>query len=305
MAKKKLLRDGTTIITCRKTTIVRINKMAARGEKIAFVTAYDYPTACIAAEAGIDMILVGDSGSMTKLGTETTIPATMDQMINMSLAVTRGVRDSDCKWEPWVVGDMPYMSYQTSMEDAVRNAMRFQKEADCDAIKLEGGARVAKQVRAIVDAGVPVMGHLGLTPQNMAQFGGYRVQGKNAAAAKQIIEDALALQDAGCCSILLECVPDVVGRKVKEKLDIPVFGIGGGAGVDGQLVISDDILGIFRAFYPKFVTRYANIGDEMFKGFKQYVDEVKSGEFPQPHHFYQISKDEDEQKRVEEEIMKL
>ncbi len=257
-----------------------------KGEKISWLTAYDYPTARYEEEAGVEMILVGDSGGMTLLGYDSTLPVTMDEMAMMTKAVTRATDKT------FVVGDMPYMSYQASKEDAIKNAGRFMGECSTDAVKLEGGKRMAPTVEAMVDAGIPVIGHIGMTPQSAAQLGGYKSQGRDAESARQLIEDAQALEDAGALAILLEAIPERVGKRIYEEADVPIYGIGAGGATDGQLLIVQDILGLFELFKPRFVKRYANLGDEMVEAFEQYIDEVKAGEFPAEEHCYSIPDEE-------------
>jgi 3-methyl-2-oxobutanoate hydroxymethyltransferase len=268
-----------------KITILKLYEMKERGEKASFLTAYDYPTALYEDWAGIEMILVGDSVAMTLLGYETTLPVTMDQMITFTQAVCRAVKYA------FVIGDMPYMSYQTSIEEAIRNAGRFMA-CGTDAVKLEGGARVADTLEAIVKAGIPVMGHIGMTPQSAAQMGGYKAQGRDAESARRLIEDAKTLEDAGAFSILLECIPGRVAEIIVKETKIPIYSIGSGAACDGQLLIVHDLLGLFEAFMPKFVKRYAQLGQEMVEAFTKYKEEVKSGKFPQPEHFYTIPEKE-------------
>lgn len=254
--------------------------LRARGARAVFVTAYDYPTATFADRAGVDMLLVGDSAAMTMLGLPNTLGVTLDEMLVFARAVCRGARRA------FVVGDLPFLSYQQSDEAAVVSAGRF-VAAGCDAVKCEGGARIAARVRAMTNAGICVMGHLGLTPQSLAQLGGYRVQGKTRAAADRLLEDALALQDAGAFAILLEAVPPETAAYVREGLDVLVYGIGAGPHVDGQLVISHDILGTFVGdIAPKFVRRYAQAGAVIEEAFAQYAAEVRSGAFPAPEHWY-------------------
>ncbi len=257
-----------------------------KGEKISWLTAYDYPTAQYEEKAGVEMILVGDSGGMTLLGYDSTLPVTMDEMAMMTKAVTRATDKT------FVVGDMPYMSYQASKEDAIKNAGRFMGECSTDAVKLEGGKRMAPKVEAIVDAGIPVIGHIGMTPQSAAQLGGYKSQGRDAESARQLIEDAQALEDAGTVAILLEAIPERVGKRIYEEADVPIYGIGAGGATDGQLLIVQDILGLFELFKPRFVKRYADLGDEMVGAFEQYIDEVKQGEFPAEEHCYSIPDEE-------------
>ncbi len=280
-----------------KVTLSTLFAMKARGEKIAWLTAYDYPTARLQDEAGIDMILVGDSASMTVYGNANTMPITMDTLIGHTQAVVRGAPHA------FVVGDMPFLSYQVSPEEAVRNAGRFMKEAGTDAIKLEGGVRVADKVRAIVNAGIPVIGHIGLTPQSTAMLGGFKVQGQTAESARLLIEDAMALQQAGVSGILLECIPTRVSEYICKKVDVLVFSIGGGPVCDGQLLIVHDMLGIFETFQPKFVKRYANLADEMRSAFRAYAGDVRSGAFPEPQHEYKIKRAELE--KIDEIVRKL
>ncbi|MBS3740197.1 3-methyl-2-oxobutanoate hydroxymethyltransferase [Candidatus Bipolaricaulota bacterium] len=256
------------------------------GEKISWLTAYDYPTASFQEEAGIEMILVGDSGGMTLLGYDSTLPVSMDEMMVMTKAVTRATDKT------FVVGDMPYMSYQPGKEEAIKNAGRFMGECGTDAIKLEGGRRMAPTVEAIVDAGIPVIGHIGMTPQSAAQLGGYKSQGRDAQSAKELIEDAKSLEQAGAFAILLEAVPSRVAKMIYDQSDVPIYGIGAGSSVDGQLLIVQDILGLFELFKPRFVKRYANLGEEMVDAFNQYIEEVKSGEFPGEEHCYKIPDEE-------------
>lgn len=253
-----------------------------KGEKISWLTAYDYPTALYEEKAGIEMILVGDSGGMTLLGYDSTLPVTMDEMVVMTKAVTRATETT------FVVGDMPYMSYQPGDEKAIEKAGRFMGECGTDAVKLEGGRRMASRVEAIVEAGIPVIGHIGMTPQSAAQLGGYKSQGKDAESARELIADAKALEDAGAFAILLEAIPERVGKKIYEETDVPIYGIGAGSATDGQLLIVQDILGLFELFKPKFVKRYAELGDEMVEAMAQYREEVKSGQFPGEEHCYNI-----------------
>ncbi len=269
MAKKKLSR-------------IDIQQMKERKERLPWVTAYDYWTARFAEEAGMDMILVGDSFGMCIYGYEGTVPVTMDQCITHSEAVRRGAPNT------FIIGDMPFLSYQVSVEEAVRNAGRFFKEARVDAIKLEGGRRMKAQIRAIVDGGMLVMGHIGLTPQSSGQLGGFKAQGRTADTALELIEDARAIQAAGAFSLLVEAVPPEVCRIIRDDLKIPVYGIGAGIDADGQLMICSDILGIFQAFTPKFVKKYENLADKTLKAFTAYVKDVRSREFPQPEHTYRM-----------------
>ncbi len=270
----------------KKLSIHTIQKMKANGEKIAWMTAYDYPTAEFAEAAGMEMLLVGDSLGMCVYGYKGTVPVTMDQCIVHCEAVRRGAPNT------FVMGDMPFMSYQVSDEEAARNAGRFLKEADVDAIKLEGGQRVVSRIRAILDAGIVVCGHIGLTPQSSGQLGGHKAQGRTIASARALLEDALAIEEAGAQMLLLEAVPPEVAAFVVEKLSIPVFGIGAGPHTDGQLIIVSDVIGQFQAFTPKFVKKYANVAQVITDAMKAYVSEVKGGVFPADEHCYHMLKDE-------------
>ncbi len=256
------------------------------GEKVSWLTAYDYPMAKYEEEAGIEMILVGDSGGMTLLGYDSTLPVSMDEMMIMTKAVTRATEAT------FVVGDMPYMSYQADQAEAIRNAGRFMGECGTDAVKLEGGRRMAPTVEAMVDAGIPVVGHIGMTPQSAAQLGGYKSQGRDAKTARELIADAKALGDAGAFAILLEAVPARVARMIHEESDVLIYGIGAGSEVDGQILIVHDVLGLFELFTPKFVKQYASLGEEIIEAVEQYKADVKSGEFPQSEHSYHISDQE-------------
>jgi len=270
----------------KKVTIPYLLEMKEKGELISFLTAYDYPTALIEDRAGIEMILVGDSAAMCLFGHRTTLPITMDEMISITKAVTRATKYA------FVVGDMPYMSYQSSHEEAIRNAGRFMGEAGVDAVKLEGGTRMAGVVRAIVNAGIPVMGHIGLTPQSYTQLGGFKSQGRDADTAMKLIDDALALEEAGAFSILLEAIPNEVGEIISERLDLLTLGIGAGRACDGQLLIVHDLIGLFETFTPKFVKKYADVARIMEQAFCDYRQDVRTRAFPQPAHYYPISKDE-------------
>lgn len=263
-------------------------KMKKEGEQVAWVTAYDFPTASFVEQAGMDMILVGDSLGMVVLGYEGTIPVTMEDCISHCQAVRRGAPKTFC------VGDMPFMSYQVSDEDAVYNAGRFLKEADMDAVKLEGGKRVLSRIKAIVDAGILVIGHIGLTPQSSGPLGGFKAQGRDPESARFLIEDALAIQEAGAFAILLEAIPPELTQFIAKKLDIPVYSIGAGGPCDGQLLICGDMLGMFEAFTPKFVKKYANVAEIETNAFKEYVNDVKTGQFPTDDHCYHILKDREE-----------
>ena len=258
----------------KKVTIPALHAKKRRGEPITMITAYDYPGALAVDEAGVDLILVGDSLGMVVLGYDSTVPVTMDEMIIHTAAVKRGTKYAH------IVGDMPFLSYQADVRDAIRNAGRFLKEGRADSVKLEGGAATAPIVKAIVEAGIAVMGHIGLTPQSVSKLGGYRVQGKTASAAQQLLEDALALQEAGAYALVLETTPDRVSEFVSKQLDIPTIGIGAGAGCDGQVLVFHDLLGYFDRFSPKHNKRYASLKPIIVEAVKQYVDEVHSRAFP-------------------------
>jgi len=251
-------------------------------KKAVWITAYDYWTAQFAERAGMDMILVGDSLGMCIYGYEGTIPVTMDQCIYHSEAVRRGAPNT------FVIGDMPFLSYQVNLDEAVRNAGRFFKEAGVDAIKLEGGRRVCPQIKAIVDAGMLVMGHIGLTPQSSGQLGGFKAQGRTVETALELIEDAKAVEKAGAFSLLVEAVPPEVCKIIRDELTIPVYSIGAGIEADGQLMIVSDILGIFQAFTAKFVKKYADLAGETLKALEAYANDVRSGRFPEAQHTYNM-----------------
>ena len=270
----------------KKLSIHTIQKMKNEGEKVAWLTAYDYPTAAFAEAAGMDMLLVGDSLGMCVYGYEGTVPVTMDQCIVHCEAVRRAAPNT------FVVGDMPFMSYQASDEDAVRNAGRFLKEANVDAIKLEGGKRIIPRIRAILDAGIVVCGHIGLTPQSSGQLGGHKAQGRTIESARAVIEDALAIEEAGAQLLLLEAVPPEVAGFIARKLAIPVLSIGAGPECDGQLLIVSDLIGQFQAFTPKFVKKYCNVAETVTEAMKSYVADVKAGSFPADEHCYHMLKAE-------------
>lgn len=263
-----------------KLTIPDILKKKELKQKITMLTAYDYPLASFIERAGIDMILVGDSVGNVVLGYESTIPVTMDEMIHHAKAVRRGAPVT------FIIGDMPFMSYNISTEDAIRNAGRFIKEGGCDAVKLEGGLEVVDAIKAIVKAGISVMGHLGLTPQTAIQLGGYKVQGRDEKTAKKIIEGSVALEQAGVFSIVLECVPEGLARDITKKIKIPTIGIGAGIHCDGQVLVTHDMLGLFERFTPKFVKQYAKLSNEIIKAVTQFRDEVKERKFPDKTHSF-------------------
>jgi 3-methyl-2-oxobutanoate hydroxymethyltransferase len=265
-----------------KKTVLDFREMKRKGDKITFLTAYDFPMASFCEKAGIDMVLVGDSAAMVVHGLPGTLPITMDQMIQHSQAVRRGAPAT------FVIGDMPFLSYQVSREGAIENAGRFFKEAGVDAIKLEGGRRVIKQIEGIVESGMSVMGHIGLTPQSSGQLGGFRAQGRTADAARELIEDALAIEKAGAFALLVEAVPPEVARIITDMLGIPVLGIGAGMYTDGQLLIIGDMLGYFEAFTPKFVKKYANLAETIEKAMREFGEDVKRNKFPEEKHCYRM-----------------
>lgn len=268
-----------------KTTVHTFRDKRHRGEPITMVTAYDYPMARAAEEAGVDAILVGDSLAMVVLGHPNTLSVTMEEMLHHARAVARGAQ------RPLLVGDMPFLSYQADPAEAVRNAGRF-LQAGMDAVKLEGGRPITGTAAAIVRAGIPVQGHVGLTPQSIHALGGWKVQGRTAEAARELLEDALALEEAGCFSIVLESVPDRVATYVTERLSVPTIGIGAGSGTSGQVLVAHDLLGLFDRFMPKFVKRYAELGAAMREAFSAYRREVQSGAFPGPEHAYAMTDEE-------------
>ncbi len=268
-----------------KNTVSTFREQKAKGEKISMLTAYDYSTAKLMDEAGINGILVGDSLGMVMLGYEDTLPVTMEDMIHHTAAVCRGAKNT------LVVGDMPFMSYQVSVEEAVYNAGRLMKEGRCQAVKLEGGASVCPQIRAITNASIPVMAHIGLTPQSINAFGGFKVQGKSEEAAKKLLEDAKAVEEAGAFAVVLECVPAKLAELISKSISIPTIGIGAGAGCDGQILVYQDMLGLFSDFTPKFVKKYANVGEMMTQAFRDYIVDVQEGSFPAPEHTFAISED--------------
>ncbi len=274
----------------KKITITDLLNKKQQKKPITMLTAYDFPLASIIDEAGIDMILVGDSVGMVVLGYENTLPVTMDDMIHHCKAVARATKHA------FLVGDMPFMSYQVNNEQAIKNAGRFIKEAKCDAVKLEGGVEVITQIKAIVKAGIPVMSHIGLTPQSATQLGGFKVQGKTAPFAKKIIDDAVALEKCGCFAVVLECIPDKLSGIITSKINIPTIGIGAGINCDGQVLVTHDILGLYKKFTPKFAKRYIDISAQMEKAVKQYKEEVEKKEFPGKEHSFGI--DEKELKKL-------
>ncbi len=267
-------------MAAKKYTIQSFKNAKTKGERITMLTAYDYTTATLLDEAGVDTILVGDSLGMTMLGYENTLRVTMDEMIHHTKAVARGTKNA------LLIGDMPFLSYHTSTDEAVRNAGRFVQEGMAEAVKLEGGANVTDKIRAIIKAQIPVIGHLGLTPQSVNAMGGFKLQGKDLDTARQILDDALLIQDAGVFGVVLECVPDGLARMVTEKLDIPTIGIGAGVQCDGQVLVIQDLLGMFSKMRPKFVKTYTPGGDTTMEAVKTYIEEVHSGAFPGPEHTF-------------------
>ena len=268
-----------------KNTAATFAATKAKGEKLSMLTAYDYSTAKLEDESGINGILVGDSLGNVVLGYEDTISVTMEDMIHHGAAVARGAKNA------LVVVDMPFMSYEVTVEEAVRNAGRLMKEGRAGAVKLEGGVRVAEQIRAIVKAGIPVMGHIGLTPQSINVFGGFKVQGKSEEAARALLADAKAVEEAGAFAVVIEAVPAALAQMITDAVSIPTIGIGAGAGCDGQILVYQDMLGMFSDFTPKFVKRYANVGEVMREAFANYAAEVASGAFPTEEHTYKIKDD--------------
>jgi 3-methyl-2-oxobutanoate hydroxymethyltransferase len=269
-----------------KVTVTTLRQKHERREPITMVTAYDFPAARIADDSGLDAILVGDSLAMVVLGHPDTLSVTMDEMLHHARAVRRGASRA------LLIGDMPFMSYQADEAEALRNAGRFLKEAGMEAVKLEGGRSVAPAVRRIVRAGIPVQGHIGLTPQSVNALGGWKVQGRTASAARSLLEDALALEDAGCFSLVLESVPDRVAAHITERLAIPTIGIGAGPGTSGQVLVLHDMLGLFDRFTPRFVKRYAELGNAARQALEAFVNDVRSGSFPGPQHAYAIDDEE-------------
>jgi len=270
----------------KKVTLPMLFDKMAKGVPLTMITCYDYPMAFLVEQAGIDIVLVGDSLGMTMLGYESTLPVTMDDMIRHTAAVRRGTTNS------WLIGDMPYMSYQASDELAVLNAGRFMAQTACDGIKLEGGQEVCSRVKAIVAAGIPTMGHLGLTPQSVSSLGGFRLQGKSARQAKKIIDDAHALEETGCMSIVLELVPDQVCGLITERAKIPIIGLGCGPHAHGQVLIFHDMFGLYPRFTPKMAKKYADAGKVIGDGLKQYVEEVTAKVFPEPERYFRMKDEE-------------
>jgi 3-methyl-2-oxobutanoate hydroxymethyltransferase len=269
-----------------KLPLTELAEMKRRGDRIVMVTAYDYPTGRIADAAGVDIVLVGDSAAMTVLGHDSTVPATMEEMVILTRAAARGAR------RPLVVADMPFGSFQVSDEDALRNAVRFVKEAGADAIKVEGAGPTVSRVIALVGAGIPVMGHLGLTPQSATMLGGFRAQGRSADKARQLLEDARSLEQAGCFSIVLEAVPAPVAARITEVLTVPTIGIGSGKDCDGQVLVLHDLLGLYQGRSPRFVKRYAELGEAIQDALERFAADVRSGSFPGEEHTYAMPEEE-------------
>jgi 3-methyl-2-oxobutanoate hydroxymethyltransferase len=270
----------------KKVTLPTLFERMAAKTPLTMITCYDYPMACLVEQAGIDIVLVGDSLGMTMLGFDSTLPVTMDDMIRHAAAVRRGTPNG------WLIGDMPYMSYQASDESAVLNAGRFMAQAGCDGIKLEGGVEVCSRVKAIVDAGIPVMGHLGLTPQSVSSLGGFRLQGKSAKQARKIVDDARALEEAGAMAILLELVPDQVCALISERARVPIISLGSGPQAHGQLLIFHDMFGLYPRFTPKMAKQYADAGKVIGDGLRQYVAEVTGRGFPEPERYFRLREEE-------------
>jgi 3-methyl-2-oxobutanoate hydroxymethyltransferase len=267
-------------------TLTKLAEMRALGEPIVMVTAYDHPSALVVEEAGVDVVLVGDSAANNVLGYADTVPVTVEELLMLAAAVRRGLKT------PLLVGDLPFGSYEASDAQAIGTAHRFVKEAGCEAVKLEGGGVMADRARAIVRAGVPVMGHVGLTPQTATALGGYRAQGRTAERARAVLEDALALQEAGCFSIVFEAIPSAVTDAIMTHMEIPVIGIGAGGSTDGQVLVLHDMLGIHDGRKPKFVKTYADVRGEMARGVRAYAEEVRTRAFPGPEHAYGIAPEE-------------
>jgi 3-methyl-2-oxobutanoate hydroxymethyltransferase len=269
-----------------KLPLPEVAEMKRRGDRIVMITAYDAPSARIADAAGVDLILVGDSAAMVVLGHDSTVPATMDELLMLTRAVTRGAH------RPLVIADLPFGSYHVSVEQAMESAIRFVKEAQADAVKLEGAGPMLARVGALTDAGIPVMGHLGLTPQTATMLGGFKAQGRTATKAVQLYEDALALQAAGCFSLVLEAVPSPVAARITEALDIPTIGIGAGADCDGQVLVWHDLLGLYEGHAPRFVKQYADLAPTIGAAVEQYASEVRDGTFPDEQHTYSMTEEE-------------
>ncbi len=269
-----------------KMTIAELLEKKRRGEKITMLTAYDFYTAAMIDQAGVDTILVGDSLGMVVLGYDSTVPVTMEEMLHHCKAVRRGTQKA------FLIGDMPFMSYNVTQSEAVRNAGRFIKEAGCDAVKLEGGSEMAPVVRAVVQAGIPVCGHIGLTPQTATKLSGFKVQGKDAESARQLMDSARELDEAGAFMLVLECIPDAIAAEISKNISIPTIGIGAGPQCDGQVLVTNDLLGLFEKFVPKFVKQYCKLAPQIKDALNEYVREVREGAFPAPEHCFSMAQDE-------------
>jgi len=267
-------------------SLTTLAEKKALGEPIVMVTAYDFPSAQVAEEAGVDVVLVGDSGAMTVLGHPSTVPVTTDELLMLAKAVRRGLKT------PLMIGDMPFGSYEASNEEAIHSAQRFIKEAACDAVKIERGGTSVERARALVGAGIPVMGHVGLTPQTATALGGYRSQGRTAERALAVLHDALALQEAGCFAIVFEAIPSPLTEAIMPRMEIPVIGIGAGPAADGQVLVFHDLLGIYSGHAARFVKRYANVRDEMIRGVGEYAEDVRARRYPEEEHGYTMAPDE-------------
>jgi len=267
-------------------SLTTLGEKKALGEPIAMVTAYDFPSAQVAEEAGVDVVLVGDSGAMTVLGHPSTVPVTTEELLMLAQAVRRGLKT------PLMIGDLPFGSYEASNVEAIHSAQRFVKEAGCDAVKIERGGTTVDRARALVDAGIPVMGHVGLTPQTATALGGYRSQGRTAKRALSVLHDALALQEAGCFAIVFEAIPSALTEAIMPRMEIPVIGIGAGPATDGQVLVFHDLLGIYDGHAARFVKRYASVREEMIKGVRAFAEEVRERRYPEPEHGYTMAPDE-------------
>jgi 3-methyl-2-oxobutanoate hydroxymethyltransferase len=270
----------------RPMTLATLGEKKALGEPIVMITAYDYPSAQVAEEAGVDVVLVGDSGAMTVLGYPSTVPVTIEEMLMLAAAARRGLST------PMLIGDLPFASYETSNEQAITTAQRFVKEAGCDAVKLERGGSSVERAAAITGAGIPVMGHVGLTPQTATSLGGYRSQGRTAERAVQVANDALALQEAGCFAVVFEAIPSALSELLMPRMHIPVIGIGAGPATDGQVLVFHDLLGIYDGHAPRFVKRYANMREQMIAAVGEYAEDVRGRRYPEPEHGYTMAPDE-------------
>jgi 3-methyl-2-oxobutanoate hydroxymethyltransferase len=293
MSARQRITDATPPRKRKTVTVSTLADKKALGEPVVMVTAYDYPSASVAEEAGVDLVLVGDSGAMTVLGYQSTVPVTLDEMLMLAAAARRGLTT------PMLIGDLPFGSYEGSDVEAIKTAQRFVKEAGCDAVKLERGGSSVDRARAIVGAGIPVMGHVGLTPQTATALGGYRSQGRTADKAMKVVEDALALQDAGCFAIVFEAVPADLTEAVMPHIQIPVIGIGAGPAADGQVLVFHDLLGIYDGHAARFVKRYANIREQMVDGVARYAEDVRTRKYPEPEHTYTMAPDEAARLRAE------